>query len=439
MDIPGYRVLHPKVIHAKWTRNNHLVADELTVGIPWREGGVDPRWLKNARGAFWMWDDDNGYFDPQAHLRFTGICVKVERKLEDSGWIVEMTFHDYTTLFINNKPLKTSGIPEWNDSLLDIWVKICDNTGAQDPESGQIISSVAALRDRLIFKDLGGAAAARTLGELVAPRFLKISKPQPKNGASSWDFWQWCCGALGLISYIDKDTCVITNTTEHYKKEAAARLVYGQNIYSFEENVDTTIMNKGILLKSMNPLTGLVMESFYPKPGDDRLKPKRAAVGKNSEEGPTVTANEVSADYEEYNRYDIQDQTTLDRAAEEAYNERSRQEMEGSLKTMETYLRDSYENVYDILDLHAGDAISIWVDPFDLDNLLGIAGEQSAQVAYLRDTLDYDENLAWLVVDSIDPDKQSNLIYHLKSMEVTLGPDQFEVELKFHNLINITH
>lgn len=446
IDVPKedkFVVLHPRVIEAKWTRNNHLIADELTVTIGWKEGGVDPRTVKNARCGFWMWDSNREDFDREKHLRFTGIGKKVHRRLSDQGWVVDITFHDYTTLFINNKPMKSSGMPSYSDTLRQIWERICDNTGWQDPNTDRIISSVAALKPNLIFKDELAIKGweERTLGEIVPKRFHAIAKPQPKSGASSWDVWQWCVCCLGLISYIDRDTCVITDTTEHYSAEDAALAIYGDNIHSLEESVDTDITLKGILLKSFDPLTGRVLEAFYPPPGDERLKARRAAVGKRSEEGATVTANEQSADYEEFNRYDITDQAALDRAAREAYEERARQEIEGSFKTAEVTLYTKTGDPVDIFDLRAGDAIRVELRPGLRDLLENVAktstwGDGSAvQIQYLVSELGYDEDVAELIVANMKDREIRSSVFHVKSIEVDYGPDKFEVDVKYHNLI----
>lgn len=435
--------LNPKVIEAKWTRNNHLVADELTVTIGWKEGGVDPRAIKNARCVFWMWDENKEDFAATKHIRFVGIGKKASRKLAENGWVVELTFHDYTTLFINNKPMKTSGMPEYSDTLQEIWERICDNTGYQDPDNGKILSSVEDLKPNLEirvpeFKDV-------PIGSRVNPRFLAAAKPTPKNRASSWDVWQWCVCALGLISYIDGDKCIVTDTTEHYSAATAAVALYGDTIHSLEESVNTDITSKGILLKSFDPLEGRVLEAFYPPPGDERLKTPRAAVGKKSEGGTAITANEVSADFEEYNRFDITDQAALDRAAREAYEERSRQEIEGSFKTAETeFIAADGDSLVSIFDLRAGDAIRVELRPGLRNKLAEVAAsygwwgsEEAVQIQYLTENLGYDEDVARLIVSNIKAEELQSTVFHVKSIDVDYGVDKFEVDVKFHNLITI--
>lgn len=433
-DETGKVVLHPKIVDYAWTKNGHRVADELKVQIGWKEGGVDPRIIKNGRGAFWLWDTNAEDFDAKKHLRFTGICKKAKRTLSESGWVVEMTFHDYTTMFIANKPMKTSGMPEWSDTLATVWERICDNTGWTDPgDEKKIVTSVPGFRKQIVFTrpDI----AARTLGELVPKRFHALSKPQPKQGASSWDVWQWCVGALGLISYIDKDVCVVTDTTEHYKAANAARAIYGHNIHTLEEEVDATVTSKGILLKSFDPLQGRVIEAFYPLPGDERLKTPRSAVRPKSEGGSSVTANEVSADYEEHNRYDILDQAALDRNAKEAYEERSRQEIKGSFKTGEVILEAVDGTNASVFDLISGDAIAVEIDNGLKDTLRGLEGGEAAQIRYLVDHCDYDEDVATLIARNLDVPEIDAPTFHVESIHVTGNATQAENEIRFHNLI----
>lgn len=439
-DVPSVQ-LKPAVIEAKWTRNNHLVADELFVIVGWKEGGLDPRAMRNARCQFFMWDAASEDFDRRKHLRFTGIATKIHRRLSDSGWVVEMSFQDYTTMFINMKPFPTVGMPEYTDTLQQIWQKICDNTGWMDPSNKKIVSSVRALRDGLEIRV--DEYATKTLGELVNKRFLEVAKPTPKNGSSAWDVWQWCCGALGLLTYIEADRCVVTNATEHFDRDTAPRAIYGQNIYNLEEEVDTAISLKGILLKSFDPLGGRVLEARYPPEGDQRLKTARSAVGPKSPGGTAVTANEASGDYEEYFRYDITTQDALDRAALQAYEERSRQSMEGSFRTAETEFDDKTLEIerISIFDLKPGDKVRIELAGDLLKDLRKMGGDEQmggpdyARIRYLVDNLGYDEGVAKIIVQNLDIEELQAAEFNITSVEHDLHPASYEAEVKFHNLI----
>jgi len=431
-------VITPSVISSHWTLNNHLVADELTVTMGWEESGCDPRLLKNSTVEFYMWDDERQeHFDvndrekSKQFLRFAGICTKASRKLSDGVSEVTMTFNDYTTLFIHMKPFPTAGMPEYSDTLKQIWEKICDHTGAKDPnDEKKIISSVTALRDHLNVDRLPAEQQSYTLGKLVNERFHAIDKPSPHQGANAWEVWQWCVGSLGLVSYIQGTECVIMTTTEHYRVTEAPAMIYGENILEFEETSDTSISGKGIMLKSFDHLTGRTIEAVYPPPGDDRLKLKKSVAKRALKEGRDVSLNEVSADYQEFNYYTIQNQEALNIRAKEAYEEYSRQQMDGTLKTSEMCIEGFDGQPFDILSLQANDSIIIKIDP-DIRNF------ESADEAYhyMVDVLGYNDGLAQIVAQNIEATELQSPIFHVTSMNVEYAEGKCDIEIKYHNLV----
>ncbi len=432
-------IISPSVLAAKWTLNNHLVADELTITMGWEESGCDPRFLKNATCEFFMWDDLRQEWDDglsTKYLRFTGICTKAGRKLGESMSEVTLTFNDYTTLFLNMKPFPTGGMPEYNETLKQIWEKICDHTGAKDPsDDKKIISSVAILRNRLNTERLFAEQKEHTLGLLVDKRFHAIAKPSPHQGANAWEVWQWVVGSLGLVSYIQGDECIVMTTTEHYKVSEAPRMIYGENILEFEENGDTHISGKGIMLKSFNQLTGRTIEAVYPKPGDDRLKLKQAVAKRALKNGTDISINDVSADYEEFNYFGIQDQEALDIRAKEAYEEFSRQQMDGTLKTSEMAIEGADGEPFDVLSLKANDSIIIAIDPDIRTN----SKNPEEAYHYLVDVMGYNDGLARIVSQNFDSEELQSPQFHVTTMDVDYQDGTCTIEIKYHNLVNITN
>lgn len=445
-------VVTPSVIVSHWTLNNHLAADELTLTLGWEECGVDPRLLKNATVEFYMWDDiRQDQFDmndrekSKQYLRFAGVCTKATRKLSEESSEVTMTFHDYTTMFLHMKPFPTDGMPLYSDTLKQIWEKICDHTGARDPNfdtankkstSTSIISTVTALRDRLNTDFLLADQEEFTLGKLVSKRFHAIDKPSIHQGANAWEVWQWCVGALGLVSYIQGTECMVMRTTEHYRNDRAPAMIYGENIAEFEEDADTSISGKGIMLKSYNTLTGQTMEAVYPKPGDERLKLKKSEAKRAIEAGRAaddVDINAVSADYEEFAYPWIQDQAALDIRAEQAYEEFSRQQMEGTLKSYEMAIEAWDGTAFDILNIKANDPIIIKIDP----DIRQHAGNPSEAYHYLVDVLGYNNGLARIISQNFGSSELQSPIFHVTNMSVELTPESFSVDIKYHNLVTV--
>ncbi len=434
--------ISPAIIECHWERNHHLMADTLSATIPWIEGGVDPRYMKNARCAFWMWDANYEEFNESKHLRFTGICKNAKRSMTEAAMHVELKFHDYTDMFINMKPYPSDGIPEFSDTLTSAWQKICDNTGWWDSEGQKIISSVAAFRDALVIDPtINPAIASRTIGGSVTTRFHAVAKPTPPSKANAWETWQYICAMMGVLSYIDGDQCIVTTDAALYSQANAPAFIQGINLYDLSEEADSAISNKAILLKSYDPLAGVQLEAIYPPAGDVRVKTPRAAARREAKGKGAVNTNDISGELEEFFRYDITDQATLDAAAEEAYATRNRQELSGEFKTVEMRIEEFDHPPVDILTLGCGDTIEVGID-LAIREVRNIAGGTwgtgiAEQIAYLTETLGYDEGLARLIISNLSADEIENPRYHLKSLDVHFGPEKFEVELKYHNVIQV--
>ncbi len=432
-DVAQDIVFKPRVISLKWTKNHHLAADELTVTIHYSEGGIDPRMIKHAVCRMWLWDEMQGPMDEHAHLRFVGICKKPSRKLTDNGFVVEMSFLDYTTFFLMMKPFPSQGMPEWTDTLPQVWAKICDNTGYRDRGAGAIKSNVTALKTRLFFDP--PSLATRTLGEMVPGRFHRISKPSPKNRTDAWAVWQWCCEALGLVSQIDRDRCIVTTYSEFIRPDKAAHLIYGENIKDFEESADTHVAMKGILGKSFNTLTGTLLESAYPPPDDPFIKKSRAAV-KRIAKGKNDPLNETSADYEEFNFHELQTQDALDARVREAWEEMSRQEMKGKITTSEMRLVSNDGEELDIMALGAGDCIHVGIGEH-ASEILSSGMTNAEAIDFLMSRCGYIRPVAELVMRNIGARAFRFPIFHVETIAVEYGWGKFNVEIAYHNKINL--
>lgn len=438
-DLDDTVTLNPRVLSAKWTRNNHREADVLTVTVSYKECGVDPRQLINARCAFALWDANTDDGPASRHVRFTGICKTAERKLGEGASQVELTFHDFTTLFLGMKPYPQEAMPLWGFTLREAWAKICNNTGFRDV-SGNVVSSVE------IFKPVSGGIVffPPELGDTVlgnvVPERLIISRPTPPPRSDAWACWRYCCEALGLVTFIDRDQCVVSSINEFYLSDRGAALTspvsaaFGRDIISCEEKVDVSKTEKGVHLISFDPLLGRYLEAYYPQPGDPRLKTKKSWAGKRSDGGAQVTANEAAPDYETFNWASAQTQGTLQAAAESVYAQRARQALTGKFRTAEMFLPATHggEKV-DVLELRSGAPIYVRVDPESLENLMALPSENE-RVAYLQG-LGYPQDTARLIAKNAPSDELSNRKLHVSDLSVEIGDGKFEIEIGYHALI----
>lgn len=421
---------------ATLTRNDHNTSDDLIITAEWSDCGIDPRFLRNAVVEFYMADttESKKPGDP----KFRGVATKVKRVArEGSGFSVDMEFRDYTQFFLAAKPYPSTGMPTYSNTLRDAWEKICDHTGWYDPDTKSIRSSVKKLRNRLQIKWKGFLVPESEwltergdrLGDVVSNRLAKLGVV-PKEGhkdQSAWDVWKSICQMLGLITYIDGDTCVVTNTTEHYKTTNAPFFLWTKNIMTAEETVNAGINNHGVMLTSYNSLTNRILESFYPPPGDPRIKVPRAAANSKRFD-PSAPRSEQ---YEPFEYHGIQSQELLDRLAKEAYEERSRQELEGSITTHEMSVDD-----IDLLTLRAGDAITVRTAPDLIHELVAETAEQQTQK--LLD-LGYSDDIARLILRNLSAYQAGTIdtTYHISRISYKLTEDTFEVDINYHNLIKV--
>ncbi len=437
-----------RVNKCTFERNNHLEADTLSVEGEWVDVGVDPRWLKNAVCQFYIGDTYNGKpLVSDSNLRFTGILIRARRTSNaDSGFSVSMEFHDYTTLFLNTKPFPTDGVPMFSDSLKKAWERVCDYTGWYDPDKDVVLSSVALLRHNITFIGETGEGGQKISGDTpltgtVPGRFTKnFARLQPKEGASAWDVWQYTCGILGLTTFIDRDQCIVTESSQFYRNQGAPIAIWGKNITEMDESIQAHIANRGIRLVSFDQESGKSIEAFYPPPGDQRIKVKRAHA-----KSKHYTPEELqSAQYDTFEYYSVQNLAQLEAVAASAYNEYSRQEIEGSFKTGEMFLPtkqsvsdgESESDLKDILDLRAGQAIVVEIDPFSKERLLVQFDNDQDRIEYLK-SVGYSEDISRLIVGNAKSFDSLNSEFHVYKTIVSLDADRYEAQIHYKNQIDI--
>ena len=435
-DADGWVTYEPQIVSARWERNDHRKGDRLSITIAHRDGGVDPRLIKNARILFYLWDDNQEDFDSTKHLRFAGICDEAERALDGDDRHVTMTFHDYTVLFSETPQYPQQGIPEWSDTLDTAWKKICDHTGWFNVETGQIESSVTALRDRLVLRL---SRPVTMIGEMTADRFHKLSKPAFAGAKSSWDVWQSIVGALGLVSYIDKDRCIVTEPHVLYDESKALQFLYGHNVLAWKETASTkAAMSTGVIMYAFNSSTGKMLEAAYPPPGDPRVKmrtQKKRAKGVNLESPEAL--NQVSTHYERFAAPSgVIDQAVLGYIARATWEERSRQEISGSLRTAETTLftGDGVSRA-SIFDLGAGSPIRVGFDDESYETLSAMSDAE--RMRHLVERAGYTPDVAKLVLQNM-ASEELKPVFHVTTMRAKVEPNLFEVELEYHNRIRVS-
>jgi hypothetical protein len=410
-------------IRCRLERNDHLTADACSITVDWTEAGVDPRLLDDATIEVFIANaDEAGHWTPSfENLRFVGITKKITAQ-RSSGEPGEVTLDcvDYTTLFLHAKPFGSDGIPSYDQTLTEAWRRIVSQTPGAD-----------RLADRLVFE--GGVDPNLILGKAVAARFQKLSAVPVRPNCDAWAVWLQCVGMLGLISFIDLDTCVVTTARNLYTVDDQPVFKWGTNLLSWSETRDCEAGRRGIGLTSYDPLTRTTIESFYPPIGDTRVKRKRAKAKKAQSDDQIRQSEERVY----YSLPGITDQETLDRAAAEFYEEIRRQEVSGKITTAEMQATAEGGTLYDLLNLRAGDAISVDATPENLQ-LLQSLDNDNARITRLREQ-GYEPAIAELIVKNLANIGKLNAYFHVRSLTIDLefAPEEvnFGVEVDYLNQI----
>lgn len=446
--------IRPRLRSASLTLNDHNHADELEFECAWSDLGIDPRLARNASVDFSMGDqalEFGTYSPPPSDFRFAGVADTVERSAGENGHVAKVKCRDFTALFLGMKPFPPSGVPSMSSTLVAAWEQVCDHTGYRDINTKQITSSVARLRNRLEFR--GGVSPDLVIGDAVAPRFKKIGGSIPtKPGADAWAVWQQCIGMLGLVSWIERDRCIVSTSVDQYAEgpEAAPVLVYGRNILEMTETADSTLDSKGVWLTSFDPMTGQTIEAFWPPKGEVPHNGK-ASTGKTPSGSKGTTGHKThqqraaaqdivdASDYWHQAYPSITNPDVLTARAKSVWEERARQEMSGKLKTAEMRISQESGAETDLLALRCGDSIRVEIDHVDRD-VFSILSTVDARAEYLED-LGYNTAAARILARNSRNVLQYGRTFKVKSVRIHLSADgdagEFSVEVEYLNKIDL--
>lgn len=443
--------LNVRPTRVRLVANNYNEADECDITGTYDEMGLDPRYLRSAEGYVWIGDGDtSGEWTPTFdQLRFVGIARDISREFgENGGKVVHIKMQDYTCLFLEAKTYPANKYPPFSATLRQAWELICDNTGYWDLDTHTCQSSVQALKKKLfIFQgspndgEAGSAsetAEGPTLGSAIPPRLAKLGKLQIKGEPDAWAIWRTCCESLGLITFIRGNRCIVTTASDFYTAGDSPRLIYGQNVKHLRESRDLgTLSSKWICVRSYDPLAGCSTEAFFPDPSLAPRKKKLAA---------SAAKNGTSIKAQDFECFDLpfacSDQTKLTFIAERIWQERTRQEIRGSLHTSEMTVPTVRGQQFDLLSLAAGDQVQVEIAREALDNVQSIT-----TIAGRIDALQargYSSDMANFIANNLDsitslpPQFLVHSVEHEIDWAAHGGTPTYKTQIEFLNRIDIS-
>jgi len=391
------------------TDHNHC--DEAHVTAAFRDIGTDVRLLTNATATVHIINaDPSGRWEmTPANAAFAGVLTRPQRSGDsESGLDVELEFLDYTRLFLKAKPFGQKGIPDFSQTLSEAWKRIVSQTPGAE-----------ALSDTLVLQGITGDPK---LSDAVAKRFAKFSKVPTKPRCDAWAVWKTTVGMLGLVTYIHLDKCIVTTATNYWTRSDPPRFIWGQNIKHIEESRDE-VYRKGICMTSYDPITMRTVEGFYPPVGDKSIRKKNVSPKRLGDQNAVLLAEE-----REYFQSPLPttDKKVLEKVAQAVYEERSRQELQGTLETKEMVLQTMRSHDFDIVRLKAGDSIRVEFKAEDLEMLqayAGSGGTVEAMAGYLKG-IGYSPTMAELLARNAKSLSSLDPTFLVKRSEVRIETDE---------------
>lgn len=171
---------------------------------------------------------------------------------------------------------------------------------------------------------------------------------------------------------------------------------------------------------------GQVVEAFWPPPGSDTIKTSRPGAKKRT----------IAEDYDVFS-YPYLSEKELENRAREAYEERSRQELQGKLTTGESRVFRADGSPVSIFDLEPGQGIQVQWSLASEDYVRGI--DPQSRIRHLIDVEGYAEDTAAFVAENIDHTSRLNSLHHIKAMTVDVdwNAARYSCEIAYQNRIDL--
>jgi hypothetical protein len=342
------------------------------------------------------------------NLQLLGFVDDVEEDLGESS-LVTLTGRDQTALMIDTP---WQAFIETKEGKENIRIPAgIDLRRPLDAVLRYILDKSEATRKlRIAFR----GATPPTLGKWNA-----VGEAEIGEDASTWDVIKHLVHQAGLICFVEFDTLVVTSAQSLTQRgDLAGVFVKGENLAELKVKRKLgRLRATNIRVRSYDPKNKRTLTAVYPKQPVEKVK-----VGAGGE----VTKEREYLDFTVPN---VADKAQLEKIAESIYTGRSRQQIEGNLRTEDlTSMVGPQEKA--LTDLRSGSAITVEVDPDDRATLRAMKPEQ--REAYLK-ARGYATRVAAVVARAFD---DLDTAYYVKAATKRFSHDEgLSIGVEFVNFI----
>lgn len=400
---------------ASVTRRSHSQAGEATVEIHGSALPFDPRLVAGVFVQVYLASPDTVGVDVRRAewLRFVGFADELEPKRDEKGPTVRLKARDMSAVCRDFKPLPAAAHPRYDDTLETAINRILAATpGTRDPDGGEVRLSLRS-----------SALASMSLSS-IAPRRTPSAPVQLARDATAWAAIEHVCGLLNVLVSVRLDEIVLRKPADvhGHNRAPVTDFVFGgerANLLEVAERKKFIRNRKGVRVVALAPRepTGRV-EGVYP-PDAELLRDRRPSP--RSRQGSTAAVErDVFPGTGLYTAEACRD------LAERIYRERSRQEVEGSLKCP----------IWDdaTLGLENGDRVTLSIDP-DLAAELQGTRSNDARVTLLVRRLGISREAAAALIETAD---QRTATWYVRDVTHEFDADGVcSTSVEFINLIEL--
>lgn len=408
-------------------RNDYNTADKCTIELDAQTFPVLPRLIRQVLVQVYAGDAGSVDANPEdlqdddELIRFIGYVDDPELTFEAQDGRIRWEARDYTSLLLDTKRPDREAVPSYGDRLDTALRRILDHV----PGGSNIQLELQGLDE---WPELS----------IGAPKGLKDAKIPVKPDESLWHLVKRACDPVALIPRIVLDKLVVGTSRGQRAPTRRAVFMLGDGIVKYQEKRNLSRIREGIGLTAYDIQQRKMITALYPPAGDWQIrKSVKTAVKKQATPPPVSGAG--TDDKRQWFPYPaVGSQAALDAAAERLWEERTRQEFEGSLEWVRmgapTDAEDSEDLDYDVTRLENGDRIFIVIDAGHRRMLAGADGFD-ARVQILID-LGYSERLAPVLVEAYEANADGPLeVYVRKATHKYAAEGGYDLAVDFQALL----
>lgn len=434
--------------------NDYNEADKFQCTIDYNSFPFDPRCIRalgvqvclEDRGTIFKDNSLDLLVPSEENTIFIGFADESSIQFDDSTQTVDIEGRDFTSLFIDQKRVRTDPVPL--TKRVDLIIQ--DIINEQE--------ATKAIKIELRDIDENQIPVLSKVAEDFNP--TKTVKNQRRK-ETYWDIIQSILSRTGLVGFIELDKFVITKPQNIYSKKELKQFIWGGNIkdLSFTRKLGRS-KNFNVKVVSLNLKDKVIIEAKLPEDAPDKVfiyiegvkteitnpfiqefGSKRITTPQLDKDGKKIEP-EKDSDFISFRIPNVTDKDQLIEIGQGIYEEMSRQQIEGSLKTYEMEIPEELERQNGSVmetrpvsfnKIRNGSAVHILLSKNEISGV-NSASSLVDKVKFLR-ARGYPEKIAHAFASSLN---RINTPFYVKSVTFNLSQeDGFEMDIDFVNFIDI--